>query len=59
MTTKSITDKIIEIRKYKKLSQKDFACKTLIIFHSLLLIGKGDRAKMAEKFSQKQTAYLF
>jgi len=30
MTTKSITDKIIEIRKYKKLSQKDFACKTMI-----------------------------
>ena len=30
MTTKSITDKIIQIRKYKKLSQKDFACKTMI-----------------------------
>ena len=30
MTTKSITDKIIEIRKYKKLNQKDFACKTMI-----------------------------
>lgn len=30
MTTKSITDKIIEIRKYKKLRQKDFACKTMI-----------------------------
>jgi len=30
MTNKSITDKIIEIRKYKKLSQKDLACKTMI-----------------------------
>ena len=30
MTTKSITDKIIKIRKYKKLSQKEFACKTMI-----------------------------
>lgn len=30
MTTKSITDNIIKIRKYKNLSQKDFACKTMI-----------------------------